>query len=121
MSSAETRRTDRCAEHIVLVRAPAGHDRAIDALRLAQAWLEGGRCVLAFFHGDGVDHAAMDIRCQWQALAAAHHSLDLAICSAAWQRRLIDKQPPAPFELSSLVQFWYRASLGRALCCIGGP
>ncbi len=60
--------------------------------------------VLIFLHGPAIEGLAAD---------RANHPIlidrpdfALAVCSAGWQRRT-DREPPPPWQLMSLAQFWH--------------
>lgn len=104
---------------IVLIRAVPESDAGRRALEKVAASLQqcSGR-VVAFFHGDGVAHAARPQSKAWKCLAEQEHRLVLEVCSAAWTRRHVGG-PEAPFVNSSLVQFWHRAASGDRVLSVG--
>ncbi len=104
---------------IVLIRAAPESDAGQRSLAKVVAILQqcSGR-VVAFFHGDGVSHAAAPQCKAWKRLAEHEHRLVLEVCSASWQRRHTGG-PDAPFVCSSLVQFWHRASSGDLVLTVG--
>lgn len=95
---------------IVLIRSqPGGQDCDPAVLAASAALGDPAGEVVAFFHGQGVEHACGHAAAAWLPLSAC--GLQLEVCSAAWQRRH-DDELQSPFTLSTLVQLWSRIARG---------
>jgi hypothetical protein len=99
---------------VILVRSGLDQADAIELRTLAGRMIESGhRPLLIFFHAEAAALDDAGERRAWASLADAG-GVTLAVCRAARGRRS-NAPLPAPFQDSSLVQFWASVLAARQL------